>query len=394
MMASKKQILLLPPMSANPRMAQLSESKLADAIHAVYRTILCANNKERMHTAESIHNTFGWIVSNTLNGNVEHGFIFKTSCIRAELVFLCVTYASTVCFHIHREFVGRYDQLTKEEIRKFNRRLLDAYFALRDVAKPQLRAWTTGPDVPDVAECSVHTINFLISLCAALVGMCFCKMTRLKFEKPAKGMWASITLFVAERFETCYSILQDRIWPVYGRSHQSAHELAVLLSGYALYYRTKSYAARLLDDEFIVRLSHRQIIALARCTEFLVAPLLTEQAGFDHDRALKCIEDMRRIIYEHMPLCEAPVIGMNAITTAKQCEEMLDMVEPLMPESWNVLDMIVTNTKGKPFFCLDKARGNYNVIEHVIRPTAALQSSSGAGSLATTMRKPRFELGQ
>lgn len=390
-MASKNHLLLLPPRSANPRMVGLSESKLLDAIHAVYRTIINYNSKDRIQSVESIHNTFGWVVSNTLNGNVEQGFIYRTSCIRGELVFLCVTYASTVCFHIHREFVDRNEVLTKNEVRSFFRRLLDVYYVLRDVAKPQLLAWTTAPTIPDVAECSVHTINFMISLCCALYGMCCCKLARLQDEKPSKDDWATMTLFVAERFETCYSILQDRIWPVYGRHHPSAHEVAVLLSGYALHYRTKSYAARLRDEEFICKLSHRQIIALARCTEYLVAPLRTGQAGFDPKVADICIDDMRRIVHEHLGMCEQPVIGMTSIETAQQCRDMMSIIMHLMPPSAPVMDYVPSDRRQIRHFVLDPKRGNYNIIEHTIRPSL---TRSVAASAQAGVRKPRFEIAQ
>src|SRR5690606_36183400 len=93
---------------------------------------------------------------------------------------------------------------------------------------------------------------------------------------------------------------------------------AVLIAGYAIYYRTTCYASLLHDEQTVDTLKHRQVIALARCTEYLVAPLLSGRPGFSAERAEKCIKDMRRIVDEHLPLCETPILGMTPISSVFQ----------------------------------------------------------------------------
>jgi len=386
-MASLEQLLLVPPMSANPRLRGLTEARLEEEINAIYSAILDYNGKERAHAHVSVQSQFGWHVSLTLNGNVGESYVYKTSCVRAELVFLCVTYACTVCYSIHSEFVLRSGEITKQELRRFFVRLYGAYLLLRDVAKPQLQAWTTGPPVPQVAECSVHTTNFLISLCAGMYGISFCKLGRLCDQKPGKALWARLTLFVAERFETCYSILQERVWPVYGRQHRSADKLGEQLAGYALCYRTKCYAALLHEPEFADRLMHRQTIALARCTEYLVAPLRVKMFGFDTARADEVLDDMRRIVEAHLVACEAPLIGVDKIDNGRQFAELMSLVAHLIPKSDNIMDMPPPDKEKLRRFTVVPRHGAYNPLYHTIRPEGSVSAQGRVSA-----RKPRFEL--
>lgn len=378
--------MFVPPLSANPRLKQLTEARLEEEINAIYSAILDYNGRERPHAPAYEHSQFGWHVSLTLNGSANETYIYRTSCLRAELVFLCITYASTVCYNVHGEFVRRAGEITKQDIRPFFDRLYGAYLILRDVAKPQLAAWTTAPQVPTVAECTPHSINFLMSLCAAIYGICFCKLGRLREDKPTKVLWARLTMFVSERFSTCYTILQERIWPFYGRTHPSVGKFAAQLAGYALCYRTKSYAALLHDQDFIGVLQHRQIIALARCTEYLVAPLRVSMFTFAVDRAEVVLKDMDKIIQSHAALCEPPAIGLQRIEGERQYAELMSVVAHLIPASDNIMNQPPPKRVELRRFVVTPRHGAYNPLYHAL-PNAVDRESQAR----STQRKPRFE---
>lgn len=380
-MASKKDIFLIPPVSTNPRWKSATEQQLLDAIHGVYRHIMDYSHQTDF-TFQT--NLYGWLVSPTLNGGVSDQFLFTSPCIRAELIFLCISYACSICWSIHHAVVEKSSTLTQNQYRAFLKRLWSAYFVLRDVAKPQIIAWTQIPQIPPVAECSIDTIDFLISLCVSIYSLCVCLLSVCDSRKIESKAWSRMTLYTAERFEVSYSILHKRIWPMYGCQHPSAWEMSCALSGYALYYRSTSYFALINNYDYADILTTRELISLARCTEYLMIPLMNPMFGFNGDTITKNIEDTKDIIQNNLPLCDHPVVGINKIDNGEEWDRMFSIVKKSnkLPESQDLMAMLVSKFP-IPYFVLDPQYGNYNISEHSTSSTKIHKSGT---------RKARFHM--
>jgi hypothetical protein len=379
-MASKKPIFLIPPTSINKRWATATESELLEAIHGIYRHIM---DKSQQYDVAIQSNVYGWVVSPTLNGAVPDRFIFSSSCIRSELIFLCIFYACSVCWSVHKALVES-QALNPQQYRGFFRRMRSVYLILRDVAKPQILKWTANPQIPPVAECSMDTVDLLLSLCVSIYSLAVCLFSNQGSEKVEKHLWARMTLFVAERFESTYTILHNQIWPMYGCQHPSAWEMSVVLAGYCLYYRGKSYASLLHDPDYLATLQNREIIALARCTEYLMLPLTDPMFGFAGERLQKYIDDMREIVKQHLPVCESPMVGIQRIETGEEFDSLFKLVADSgkLPESQNLVMMMFKKNE-KAYFIPDPSYGNYNITSH---------SSASTKIHLSGARKARFHM--
>lgn len=340
-MTSTKKILLIPPTSVHPHWESAGEEQLLEGIHDVHHYI--QDHGQRKDSAIR-QKSYAWYISPTLNGALSEQHVYSSSCIRVELIFLCITYGCSVCWNVHRDLIERLPKLGDGQLKDFfravRRRMRNAYLILRDVAKVHLIEWTLRPTIPEVAEMTLEGVDFLMSLCVAIYSVAFCLFSTRKHGsvlESDKLTWAKMTLFVAERFESAYSILYKRVWPMYGCQHDSAWEVAAVLAGYSLYYRSKCYATLLHDEGFLATISARQTVALARCTEYLILPLTNPMFGFGGDRVTRYLSDMRDISRRYLPVCEEPVIGIKKIETGAEYNRMYAVVADTIPEADNIL---------------------------------------------------------
>ena len=396
-MASERDIFLIPPASVNNRWEKDTNKNLLAGIHAVDRYILLHAHKRVDAVNETL---YGWYISPTLNGVLPEDYIFTSTSVRAELVFLCVAHASAECWKVHRYLRENAADLKQTTIKSYFARLRKVYFHLRDVAKPELLRWTCRPLIPEVAELHTDTIDFLIAYVCALYSLCSCLFMTSNGQSVSLRIWATMTLFVAERFAVAYTILYNRVWTNYGCQHLSAQEVAKSLSGYALYYYCKAYSTLLHETHFCDNTTARQRIALARCVEYLATALTEPAFGFAGTRITRYLEDMRGIVLEELPMCEEPVIGRERIHTAAEYDYMFAVVSPAIPESMNLMETIYRSSDRRhPYFVNDPGTGTYNVAHHGIstrRAQTATQrtKTTHTPSAQTTggVRKPRFTM--
>lgn len=398
-MASDRDIYLIPQASVNERWEKDTFKKnFLKGIRSIDYHILQQAEKKSSRNAETL---YGWYVSPTFNGILTDDYIYTTTCIRGELIMLCMAHASIESWNIHHALKENGKTMTAKTIRTYFSRLRRVYFILRDVAKVELIRWTCRPLIPPVAELSEDTINFMLAYVCGLFGLCACMYWTRKETKVDKDIWARATLFVAERFATAYTILYEKVWPNYGCQHVSAAEVSKTLAGYSMYYYCKSYATLLHTDEFCIQTTARQKIALARCVEYLATALKEPTFGFSGNRIDNFLTDMRSVISKELPLCEEPIIGRESIVTGSEYNRLFSIVSSRIPTSENIMKTTHKSSDGKkPYFHDDPNTAKYNIAHHGINFESRKKSKSKQtqttkrASVPTDdrKRKPKFEL--
>jgi hypothetical protein len=199
---------------------------------------------------------------------------------------------------------------------------------------------------------------------------------------------------IALRFRTAYSLLQKTILPLYGGQHISATLLSATLLGYAQYYECVGSMTLLASDKFKKNATPKQVIALARCTEYILRPLANDLFGFSKTiHAKHSLGILKDVIKNHIPMCRIPVLGMNPIASDEEWDAFHDtLCTPvnLYPPTLEILSS--SQIKGsKNCFILHPKLGNYSVFNHCSSDDKQLKITPTVVH-PDGIRKPRFDL--